>query len=103
MVKLNSGGKVEGEGQHDQKLSLRDLRAGAMRSSATYAALMVELEHGRYDKIRVLSTVLNALGISLEEIECYRREPSDGDEAARDRWEHEMDILESRAPPPLIE
>jgi hypothetical protein len=86
-----------------EKFDLKDLRAGAMRSSSTYAALIIQLEHDRFDQIRVLSTVMNALGISLEEVECFRRQPSGVDDSAQDRWNDEMDELEKKAPKPFIE
>lgn len=83
----------------DLKFELRSIGVGTMRTSATYAALMIQLEGERWEQIDVLDSVMEALGITPEEVLLNRQKPDCMDEDARDRWSEAMKELSQRSRP----
>jgi hypothetical protein len=74
-------------------IDLASIGLGRMRTSATYAALLIQLEGERSSQIDVLDSVMEALGIHPEEIIHNRKMPECGDEEERRRWAEEADEL----------
>ena len=74
-------------------VKLASIGLGIMRTSATYAALLIQLEGERPSQIDVLDSVMDALGIHPEEIIHNRKMPDCGDEDAHRRWAEEADEL----------
>lgn len=93
----------DGQGQRqdpvdpDLKFELHSIGVGTMRTSATYAALLIQLEGERWEQVDVLDSVMQALGISPEEVLLNRQRPDCMDEEAFDRWSEAMDELQQRA------
>lgn len=87
------------EGLEDPGLrfELRSIGVGTMRTSATYAALLIQLEGDRWEQVDVLDSVMDALGISPEEVLLNRQKPDCTDEEAFDRWCEAMDELKQRS------
>lgn len=77
-------------------IDLHSVGTGTMRTSATYAALFIQLEGSRQDQIDVLDSVLDALGIHPEEILHHRVRPACVDEDKRHEWEMDGEDLRSR-------
>lgn len=75
-------------------ISLPDIGLGTMRTSATYAAALIQLEGRRCEQVDVLDSVMEALGISPEEIIHNRKRPDCTEEEAYAEWAEEMDRLE---------
>lgn len=78
----------------DLKFELRSIGVGTIRTSATYAALLIQLEGDRWEQVDVLDSVMDALGISPEEVLLNRQKPDSSDEEAFDRWSVAMDELQ---------
>lgn len=76
-------------------ISLPDIGLGTMRTSATYAAALIQLEGRRCEQIDVLDSVMAALGISPEEILHNRKRPDCVEEDAYAEWADEMARLET--------
>lgn len=76
-------------------ISLPDIGLGTMRTSATYAAALIQLEGSRWEQVDVLDSVMEALGISPEEILHNRKRPDCAEEEAFAKWEDEMARLEA--------
>jgi hypothetical protein len=74
----------DGEGEKTE-VSLPSIGLGTMRTAATYAALMIQLEGGRSSQVSVLDSVMEELGIHPAEIEHNRRMP---DVVYEDEWEN---------------
>lgn len=91
------GDKNEREGlshSEELKFKLRSIGVGTMRTSATYAALIIQLEDSRQDRIDVIDSVLEELQISPEEILMNRKRHLNPDSDGYAEWEREMDKLE---------
>lgn len=92
----------EQKAQAEQKggqftFELHDIGLGTLRTSATYAALLIQLEGSRWEQIRVLDSVMDALGITPEEITLNRQMPDVVDEVEHEIWERKMAALAEKA------
>lgn len=87
----------DGSPDPDLKFELRSIGVGTMRTSSTYAALLIQLEGDRWEQIDVLDSVMEALGILPEEVLLNRQRPDCIDEEPYSRWRDAMDDLEKRA------
>ncbi|PKM47068.1 MAG: hypothetical protein CVV05_01375 [Gammaproteobacteria bacterium HGW-Gammaproteobacteria-1] len=88
-------GRQERRGIRDGEttVELVSIGLGTMRTSATYAALLIQLEGARPSQIDVLDSVMDALGIHPEEIIHNRKMPDVVHEEAHSRWAEEADEL----------
>lgn len=78
-------------------ISLPDIGLGTMRTSATYAAALIQLEGRRCEQIDVLDSVMEALGITPDQIAHNRKRPDVCHDEEYARWSDEMDRLEGRS------
>ena len=78
------------------EVELRSIGVGTMRTSATYAALLIQLEGDRWEQVDVLDSVMEALGISPEEVSLNRQRPDCVDAEEFDRWREAMNDLQAR-------
>lgn len=74
------------EGRPEIQIQLQDIGLGTLRTSATYAAALIQLEGRRCEQIDVLDSVMEALGISPEEIIHNRKMPDCSEEELYDAW-----------------
>jgi hypothetical protein len=74
-------------------IELPSIGLGTMRTAATYAALLIQLEGARQSQIDVLDSVMESLGIHPEEIIHNRKMPDCIDEEPYRRWADEADEL----------
>ncbi len=75
-------------------VDLPSIGAGTLRTSTTYAALIIQLEGSRHDQLAVIDSVLEELNIFPEEVVHHRQMPDDEDEW--DKWDREGDMLRSK-------
>lgn len=75
---------------------LDSIGCGRLRTSATYAAFIIQLEDSRCQQIDVLDSVMEALGIHPEEIIHNRAAPDCIREEERARWVMEGEELRAK-------
>lgn len=77
-------------------INLPSIGLGTMRTSATYAALLIQLEGDRWQQVDVIDSVMEALGIHPEEIAHNRKRPDCVREDAFREWEAEGEELRQK-------
>lgn len=78
------------------EISLPSIGLGTLRTSATYAAMFIALEGDRSQRISVLNSVLEALGIFPEELAHERKMPDCASEPSYSNWLEEGERIRKR-------
>lgn len=79
------------------KLILPCIGTGTLRTPGSYAALIISTEEEHGSRVDIVNSVIDALGISLAELEHYRKRPDCSFEAEYAEWEAEAERLEQIA------
>lgn len=88
--------RVEQTQKEKITLELPSFGLGILRTSTTYASLIIQLEGDRQDQISVFDSVMQSLNIHPEEIIHARKQPDCVQEEKYRKWNKERKELEKK-------